>query len=103
MIKQNPRLLAPGLTKAGKFPALIAAGDDMQEKIDEIKSTIKFQMKKLMCLNVAIRNVTMEKETPTENTQLSANFLASLFKKQWENIAQIYTKSTIGPFIHIYF
>ena len=103
MIKQIPRLLGPGLTKAGKFPTLLAAGDDMQEKIDEIKSTIKFQMKKVMCLNVAIGNVTMEKKKLVDNTQLTANFLASLLKKQWQNIGQIYIKSTMGPPIQIYF
>mmetsp|Transcript_41474 Transcript_41474/g.74760 ORF Transcript_41474/g.74760 Transcript_41474/m.74760 type:complete len:231 (+) Transcript_41474:385-1077(+) len=103
MIKQIPRLLGPGLTKAGKFPTLLASGDDMQEKIDEIKSTIKFQMKKVMCLNVAIGNVEMEKKEIIVNTQLAANFLASLLKKQWQNIGQMYVKSTMGPPQQIYF
>jgi len=103
MIKQIPRLLGPGLTKAGKFPTLLAGGEDMQEKIDEVKSTIKFQMKKVMCLNVAIGNVAMEKQQIIANTQLSANFLASLLKKQWQNIGQIYIKSTMGPSVQIYF
>lgn len=103
MIKQIPRLLGPGLTKAGKFPTLLAGGDDMQEKIDEIKATIKFQMKKVMCLNVAVGNVEMEPKEIIVNTQLSANFLASLLKKQWQNIGQIYIKTTMGPPIQIYF
>jgi large subunit ribosomal protein L10Ae len=103
MIKQIPRLLGPGLTKAGKFPTLLAGGEDMQEKIDEVKSTIKFQMKKVMCLNVAIGNVGMDKQQIIANTQLASNFLASLLKKQWQNIGQIYIKSTMGPSIQIYF
>ena len=103
MIKQIPRLLGPGLTKAGKFPTLLAGGEDMQEKIDEVKSTIKFQMKKVMCLNVAVANVEMDKQQIIVNTQLSANFLASLLKKQWQNIGSIYIKSTMGPSIQIYF
>ncbi|EED91484.1 60S ribosomal protein L10A [Thalassiosira pseudonana CCMP1335] len=103
MIKQIPRLLGPGLTKAGKFPTLLAGGEDMQEKIDEVKSTIKFQMKKVMCLNVAIGNVDMDKQQIIVNTQLSANFLASLLKKQWQNIGQMFIKSTMGPSIQIYF
>mmetsp|Transcript_27722 Transcript_27722/g.31108 ORF Transcript_27722/g.31108 Transcript_27722/m.31108 type:complete len:230 (+) Transcript_27722:119-808(+) len=103
MIKQIPRLLGPGLTKAGKFPTLIAGGDDMQEKIDEVKATIKFQMKKVMCLNVAVGNVSMESKEIIVNTQLAANFLASLLKKQWQNIGSIYIKSTMGPAIQIYF
>merc|ERR1711935_1079203 len=90
MIKQIPRLLGPGLTKAGKFPTLLSSSDDMQAKIDEVKSTIKFQMKKVMCLNVAIANVDMDKQEVIVNTQLAANFLASLLKKQWQNIGQMY-------------
>ena len=103
MIKQIPRLLGPGLTKAGKFPTLLSSSDDMQEKIDEIKATIKFQMKKVMVLNVAIGNVEMEKQQIIVNTQLAVNFLASLLKKQWQNIGQIYIKSTMGPSQQIFF
>jgi large subunit ribosomal protein L10Ae len=103
MIKQIPRLLGPGLTKAGKFPTLLASGDDMQEKIDEIKATIKFQMKKVMCLNVAVGNTDMTEKDIFANTSLAANFLASLLKKQWQNIGQIYVKSTMGPSVQIYF
>jgi large subunit ribosomal protein L10Ae len=103
MIKQIPRLLGPGLTKAGKFPTLLAGSDDMQEKIDEVKATIKFQMKKVMCLNVAVGNVTQPHKDICVNTQLAANFLASLLKKQWQNIGQIYIKSTMGPAIQIFF
>merc|ERR1712037_556367 len=80
MIKQIPRLLGPGLTKAGKFPTLIAGGDDMQSKIDEVKATIKFRMKKVMCLNVAVGNVKLSKQENIVNVQLAANFLASLLK-----------------------
>jgi len=103
MIKQIPRLLGPGLTKAGKFPTLLASGEDMQEKIDEVKSTIKFQMKKVMCLNVAIGHVGMEKQQVIVNTQLAANFLASLLKKQWQNIGQMFIKTTMGPSQQIFF
>jgi large subunit ribosomal protein L10Ae len=103
MIKQIPRLLGPGLTKAGKFPTLISPSDDMQEKIDEVKATIKFQMKKVMCLNVAVGNITMSHKELVVNTQLSVNFLASLLKKQWQNIGQIYVKTTMGPPVQIFF
>jgi large subunit ribosomal protein L10Ae len=103
LIKQIPRLLGPGLTKAGKFPTLLAGNEDMQAKIDELKATIKFQMKKVMCLNVAVGNVEMDPKDVFANTQLAANFLASLLKKQWQNIGQIYIKTTMGPSIQIFF
>lgn len=103
LIKQIPRLLGPGLTKAGKFPTLLGPSDDMQEKIDELKATIKFQMKKVMCLNVAVGNVDMDNKEIIVNSQLAANFLASLLKKQWQNIGQIFIKTSMGPSIQIYF
>lgn len=103
MIKQIPRLLGPGLTKAGKFPTLLSSSEDMQEKINEVKSTIKFQMKKVMCMNVAVGNVELSQKENIVNVQLAANFLASLLKKQWQNIGVIYIKSTMGPAQQIFF
>jgi len=48
LIKQIPRLLGPGLNKAGKFPGLLSHQESMVGKIDEVKATIKFQMKKVL-------------------------------------------------------
>ena len=48
LIKQIPRLLGPGLNKAGKFPSLLTHADNVEEKINDLKSTIKFQMKKVL-------------------------------------------------------
>lgn len=47
LIKQIPRILGPGLNKAGKFPSLLTHNENMVAKADEVKSTIKFQMKKV--------------------------------------------------------
>lgn len=47
LIKQIPRLLGPGLNKAGKFPLLLTHQESMTQKIEEVKATIKFQMKKV--------------------------------------------------------
>lgn len=56
LIKQIPRLLGPGLNKAGKFPGLLSHQEAMMAKIDEVKATIKFQMKKVFIyLFIAIR------------------------------------------------
>ncbi|CAN0588799.1 unnamed protein product, partial [Ectocarpus sp. 12 AP-2014] len=75
-----------GLTKAGKFPTLVNAGDNLQSKVDTVRATIKFQMKKVMCLSVAVANVEQPKNEIELNVQLAANFLASLLKKNWQNI-----------------
>lgn len=49
LIKQIPRLLGPGLNKVGKFPGLLTHSESMVQRIDEVKATIKFQMKKVSC------------------------------------------------------
>merc|ERR1712230_331668 len=75
LIKQIPRLLGPGLNKAGKFPALLTHNDNMEAKVIDLKSTIKFQMKKVLCLNVAVGNVGMTEDELVFNIHLSINFL----------------------------
>ena len=53
LIKQIPQI-SPALNKAGKFPSLLTHNENMVAKVDEVKSTINFQMKKLLCLAVVI-------------------------------------------------
>lgn len=103
LIKQIPRLLGPGLNRAGKFPAAINPGETLAEKIDEARHQVKFALKKVLCLNTAVANVQMSREEIQKNIVLSVNFLASLLKKNWQNIGQIYIKSTMGPAFQVYF
>merc|ERR1711902_113527 len=77
LIKQIPRLLGPGLNKAGKFPTLLTHSDDMVQKCNDLKATIKFQMKKVLCLSVAVGNVGMTDEELVQNVHLAMNFLVS--------------------------
>jgi len=102
VIKQIPRLLGPGLNKAGKFPTLLGHGENMQEKVNELASTVKFQLKKVLCLGVAIGNVKMTPEELTLNIQLTVNFLVSLLKKGWQNIRSLHIKSSMGKPQRIY-
>ena len=91
LIKQIPRLLGPGLSKgtlahrplevywlmrsssiAGKFPTPVAHAEDLTNKIVEVRSTIKFQLKKVLCLGVAVGHVQMTEDQVLANTMLSA-------------------------------
>lgn len=103
LIKQIPRILGPGLTKAGKFPSVLDDNDNVQEKIDAAKATIKFQMKKVMCMSLAVANVTMPSQEIALNIQLAVNFLVSLLKKNWQNIKVLYIKSSMGPPFQIFY
>ncbi|KAM7247213.1 hypothetical protein CapIbe_001166 [Capra ibex] len=97
LIKQIPRILGPGLNKAGKFPSLLTHNENMVAKVDEVKSTTKFQMKKVLRLAVAVGHVKMTDDELVYNIHLAVNFLVSLLKKNWQNVrAALYIKSTMG-------
>ncbi|KAI8374552.1 60S ribosomal protein L1-B [Radiomyces spectabilis] len=96
LIKQIPRLLGPGLHKVGKFPTPVSHNDDLNAKANEIRATIKFQLKKVLCLGVAVGHVAMTEDQLTANILLSVNFLVSLLKKNWQNVKSLYLKSTMG-------
>merc|ERR1712210_135766 len=102
IIKQIPRLLGPGLNKAGKFPTMLTHSESMEAKVNETKATIKFQMKKVLCLNVAVGNVDMNDDQLVNNLTMSINFLVSLLKKNWQNVKALYVKSTMGKPTRIY-
>ncbi|KAI0240319.1 60S ribosomal protein L10a-2, partial [Lamellibrachia satsuma] len=102
LIKQIPRIVGPGLNKAGKFPVMLTHNESMMGKIDEVKATIKFQMKKVLCLAVACGHVNMGADELQSNVQLAVNFLVSLLKKNWQNVRALNIKSTMGPAQRIY-
>merc|ERR1711990_688545 len=102
IMKQIPRLLGPTMHKLGKFPTLIERTEDMADKINGIKSTVKFQLKKVLTMGVACAHVDMSEQQIYANVQITTNFLISLLKKNWQNIKTLHIKSTMGPSSRIY-
>merc|ERR1712070_1318900 len=102
IMKQIPRLLGPTMHKLGKFPTLLEHGEDITEKIDSIRGTVKFQLKKVLTLGVACGHVEMSQEQLFANAMITINFLVSLLKKNWQNIKTLHLKSTMGPSHRIY-
>lgn len=97
LIKQIPRILGPGLSKAGKFPTPVSHAEDLVAKTNEVKSTIKFQLKKVLCMGVAVGNVGMTSEQLVANIMLAINYLVSLLKKGWQNVGSLTIKATMSP------
>ncbi|CDQ74507.1 unnamed protein product [Oncorhynchus mykiss] len=83
--EQIPRILGPGLNKAGKFPSLLTHNENLNIKVDEV-----------LCLAVAVGHVKMSEEELVYNIHLAVNFLVSLLKKNWQNVRALYVKSTMG-------
>uniref|UniRef100_A0A0D3EWJ7 Ribosomal protein n=1 Tax=Oryza barthii TaxID=65489 RepID=A0A0D3EWJ7_9ORYZ len=97
IIKQIPRLLGPG-----KFPTLVTHQESLESKVNETKATVKFQLKKVLCMGVAVGNCAMEEKQIFQNVQMSVNFLVSLLKKNWQNVRCLYLKSTMGKVIRVF-
>ena len=97
--------------------------EDLNTKLTEVRSTIKFQLKKVLCLGVAVGHVEMTEDQVLANVMLSEcfifsprtidtslltvifkgiNFLVSLLKKNWQNVKSLHIKSTMGKPIRLY-
>lgn len=72
---------------AGKFPTLVTHQESLESKVNETKAMVKFQLKKVLCMGVAVGNVSMEEKQIFQNVQMSVNFLVSLLKKNWQNVS----------------
>lgn len=82
---------------AGKFPTPVSHAEDLSQKITEVKSTIKFQLKKVLCMGVAVGNVDMTEDDLIGNIMLAINYLVSLLKKGWQNVGSLTIKATMSP------
>ncbi len=56
----------------------------------------------VLCLAVAIGNVSMAEDDLVGNIHLGINFLVSLLKKNWQNVRALYIKSTMGKAYQLY-
>lgn len=69
----------------------------MAAKVTDVKSTIKFQLKKVLCLGVAVGNVGMTNDELVANVMLAVNYLVSLLKKGWQNVGSLVIKASMSP------
>ncbi len=96
IVKLLPKLGGPLLTRWGKFPFVIKTNDKVKTKVDEQLASVKFQLKKVLCLGVAVGNVNMTEEQIRQNLTMAINYLISLLKKGWNNIKSLTIRTTMG-------
>lgn len=102
IVKQLTKVLGPILNKINRFPVAITHAEPLAKKIDEVKSSVKFQLKKVLCMGVAVGNVEMTEEQLRQNITMSINFLVSLLKKGWQNIKTAHIKTTMGKVVRVF-
>jgi large subunit ribosomal protein L10Ae len=102
IIKTLPRVVGPHMNRAGKFPAAVALSDNLVDRVMEIQSTVKFQLKKVLCLGTCVGHAEADPEEVRRNTNQAINFLVSLLKKNWQNMKSVYIKTTMGKPVRLY-
>merc|ERR1712226_260980 len=82
-----------------QVPGVLVASDGVQANVDNIKASVKFQLKskKTTCMGVPIGNVQLSVEDNVMNIMVAVNFLVSLLPKNWMQVKRLYVKSTMGP------
>eukprot|EP01017_Pseudomicrothorax_dubius_P029679 TRINITY_DN362_c0_g5_i1.p1 TRINITY_DN362_c0_g5~~TRINITY_DN362_c0_g5_i1.p1 ORF type:complete len:216 (+),score=81.61 TRINITY_DN362_c0_g5_i1:76-723(+) len=102
IIKNIQKLLGNTLNQIGKFPLVIRENDTVLEKVDEMRGTVRFQLKKVLCMGTAIATLKHNEDEIRKNITIAVNFLVSLLKKGWQNINTLHIKTTMGKPFRIY-
>ena len=97
LVKKLPVVCGPTLNRIGMFPQPVTHADPIKKKIDDVRASVKWQLKKVTCMNVAAGHEQMSNEELRQNMIVALNFLSSLTKKGWHNIKTVYIKCTMGP------
>ncbi|XP_075532041.1 large ribosomal subunit protein uL1-like [Dermacentor variabilis] len=102
ILKDVTDLVGPMMKKVGKLPLPLEDDDCLREKIHEVKTTMRFQMKRVLWLAVSVGNVKMVPEMLAENIDEAIRSLLTLLKRDWHNVKSLHIKSTMGPAQRIY-
>jgi len=102
IVKQIPKLAGNVFNKINKFPISVGESENVAEKVKELKSTVRFQLKKVLCMGTAVGTLALSEEQLRQNINMSVNFLVSLLKKGWQNVRTLHIKTTQGKPFKIY-
>ena len=83
------------------FPQVVSHNETLVTKVEDVRSSVKFQLKKVTCLASAVGNATMTDDELRTNIMMSLNFLVSLLKKGWHNLKSVNIKSTMSSAIKL--
>merc|ERR1719329_1017608 len=99
VLKKVPVVCGPILNRINRFPQVVSHSDPLDIKVADIRSSVKWQLKKVTCLNAAVGSETMSDEELRVNIMMAINFLISLLKKGWHNMKSVHIKTTMSKSI----
>lgn len=101
VLKKVPVVVGPILNRIQMFPQVVSHNEPLAGKVEDVRSSVKWQLKKVTCLNAAVGSQNMSDEELRVNIMMSLNFLVSLLKKGWHNLKSVHIKSTMSKSIKL--
>jgi len=101
VLKKVPVVVGPILNRIQMFPQVVTHNEPLLGKVEDIRSSVKWQLKKVTCLAAAVGSANMSDEELRVNIMMSLNFLVSLLKKGWHNCKSVHIKSTMSKSIKL--
>jgi large subunit ribosomal protein L10Ae len=101
VLKKVPVVVGPILNRIQMFPQVVTHNEPLLGKVEDIRSSVKWQLKKVTCLAAAVGSATMSDDELRVNVMMSLNFLVSLLKKGWHNCKSVHIKSTMSKSIKL--
>jgi len=95
------QILGPILNRINRFPLPITHDEALTKRLEEVRSSIRIQLKKVLCMGLAVARADMTEEQIRQNITVTLNFLVSLLKKGWQNIKGITIKTSMGKPVRI--
>ena len=97
--KNVTRTVGRYITSIGKIPVQISDSENVDEKLQELLSSIRFRVKKYPWIAQGVGIDTLKEDEIKGNVTKALNFLASQLPKGWHNLKSVHIKTTMGkPF-----
>jgi len=101
VLKKVPVVVGPILNRINRFPQPVTHNEPLINKVEDVRASVKFQLKKVTCLACAVGSASMTDDELRVNIMMSLNFLVSLLKKGWHNLKSVHIKSTMSKAIKL--
>lgn len=101
VLKKVPVVVGPILNRINRFPQPVTHNEPLINKVEDVRASVKFQLKKVTCLACAVGSASMTDDELRVNIMMSLNFLVSLLKKGWHNLKSVHIKSTMSKSIKL--
>jgi large subunit ribosomal protein L10Ae len=101
VLKKVPVVVGPILNRIQRFPQVVSHNTPLAQTVEDVRASVKFQLKKVTCMACAVGRVDMTDDELRTNIMMALNFLASLLKKGYHNLKTVFIKTTMGKPIRL--